>query len=238
MGRSPADIVADLEARPPAPTGPGEVFVGYGVMGLAFSSGHLLALRRFVASSVGPAYRAVWHRNPHGRWAFFQDVPHDQGCMRYFGDDVERMLPATIDLAWLSPYTLSITADAGELSLRWRVTLGSTTSTRAMNGLSTAMPKAWWRNPSMLTAMGATAGPLLHVGRVRLTGRVPNGQRFLANPRQVWRVAASTALLDSADLGPIGPAPVPGALGDFCLPQRGVFAIGRTVFQPPPSKPG
>jgi hypothetical protein len=39
-----------------------ERFAGYGVMGLPFRSGHYLALRHFPASSIGPGFRAVWHR--------------------------------------------------------------------------------------------------------------------------------------------------------------------------------
>jgi len=82
---SPRDLVAAIEASPTLPGGGEERFAGYGVMGLPFRSGHILALRCFPASSVGPPYRAVWHRDPEGRWTFFQDVPLMQGCARYFG---------------------------------------------------------------------------------------------------------------------------------------------------------
>src|SRR5207248_4755244 len=27
----------------------------------------------FPASSIGPGYRSVWHRDPHGRWTVYQD---------------------------------------------------------------------------------------------------------------------------------------------------------------------
>lgn len=49
--------------------GDDERFSGYGgVMGMPFAAGHDLALRDLVASSVGPAYRAIWHRDPPGSW--------------------------------------------------------------------------------------------------------------------------------------------------------------------------
>ena len=38
-------------------------FYGYGVMGLPFASGHVLAMRK-MHSSVGPKYESVWHRTP------------------------------------------------------------------------------------------------------------------------------------------------------------------------------
>src|SRR4051794_27060033 len=50
------------EQSPQLPRGGDERFAGYGVMGLPFDSGHVLAMRRFPASSVGPAYSSVWHR--------------------------------------------------------------------------------------------------------------------------------------------------------------------------------
>ena len=53
-----------LQAHPRLPDGDDERFTGYGVMGMPFASGHYLALRDMVASSVGPAYRAIWHRDP------------------------------------------------------------------------------------------------------------------------------------------------------------------------------
>jgi hypothetical protein len=71
-------LTAEVERHPELPSGGEERFAGFGVMGLPFDSGHVLALRRFPASSIGPAYTAVWHRDPAGRWAFWQDQPDDQ----------------------------------------------------------------------------------------------------------------------------------------------------------------
>ena len=39
-------------------------FAGYAVIVLPFRSGHVLSLRRFPASSVGPGYTSVWRRDP------------------------------------------------------------------------------------------------------------------------------------------------------------------------------
>ena len=73
--RQPADYAEEIEREPTLPAGSGERFSGYGVMGLPFRSGHILGLRRFSASSIGPGYRSVWHRAPSGRWTFYQDQP-------------------------------------------------------------------------------------------------------------------------------------------------------------------
>jgi hypothetical protein len=89
--REPAEIVKKLEAHAELPPGSEERFFGYGVMGLPFKSGHLLGLRRFPASSIGPGYRSVWHRAPDGRWTFYQDQPPEMACTRYFGDEVDEV---------------------------------------------------------------------------------------------------------------------------------------------------
>jgi hypothetical protein len=48
----PRDIIREIESNPVLPTGGGDRFAGYGVIGLPFRSGHVLALRGFPASSV------------------------------------------------------------------------------------------------------------------------------------------------------------------------------------------
>lgn len=48
----PREIVRQIETKPASPEGRGDRFAGYAVMGLPFGSGHVLALRRFSASSV------------------------------------------------------------------------------------------------------------------------------------------------------------------------------------------
>ncbi len=83
--------------------------------------------------------------------------------------------------------------------------------------------------------MGTVAGAMLGAGSVRLTGCAPNGQQFVIIPTLLWLISGSTATLDGVDLGEIGASPTQGQLGDFRIPQRGVFAIGRSSFGPAPA---
>ena len=64
--------------HPALPTGDDERFVGFGVMGLPFTSGHYLALRQFPATTFAPAYLSVWHRDPAGNWTFYATTPAAQ----------------------------------------------------------------------------------------------------------------------------------------------------------------
>jgi hypothetical protein len=40
----------------------------------------------------------------------------------------------------------------------------------------------------------------------------------------------SSARLQGADLGAMGPTPEQAQLRDFAIPQRGVFVVGRAFF--------
>lgn len=226
--REPADVIAELERRAELPPGAGERFFGYGVMGLPFRSGHVLALRRFPASSIGPGYRSVWHRDPHGRWTFYQDQPPGLACTRYFGAEVDEVREGRVHLDWTGPRALRVRAGEGELE--WAVEVGSTPVTRLFNAAGSVLPDRAWRSPALLEVMSRVAGTALRAGRVRLTGRAPNGQRFTANPLRIWVATDSRATVRGIDLGEMGPAPEQAQLRDFALPQRGVLAVGRTTF--------
>jgi hypothetical protein len=217
-----------LERQHPLPPGSEERFNGYGVMAAPFRSGHLLALRRFPASSVGPGYTSVWHHAPDGRWTMYSDVAPAQACPRYFGAALDEARHAVIHLEWTGPQ--SFTVHLPEVPLLWEVTLQATPTTRAFSRLGNAMPARWWRSPRVLGAMEPLAGRLLHAGHLGLHGRAPNGQSFVANPRTLWLVARSRAILAGQSLGELGPLPEQVRLGDFWIPQRGLFAFGQAFF--------
>lgn len=227
--RTPAREATEAEAAD-LPAGQEERFAGYGVMGLPFASGHVLAMRRFPASSIGPAYTSVWHRDPGGGWTFYQDRPDDQSCARYFSKALDGSKQANIDLTWPSEWALRIVIP--ELDLEWNATLAATPVTRSLNLVSRAMPGGMWRSPAVLRAMGPVAGCALGAAKVGLVGKVPNGQQFVANPLTIWVIPESNARLADCDFGAPGPLAKQARLGDFWIPQRGIFAVGRAFFEP------
>jgi hypothetical protein len=225
--RLPASVAAESETAG-IPAGHGERFAGYGVMGLPFVSGHVLAMRRFPASSIGPAYTSVWHRDPHDRWVIWQDQPPDQGCPRYFSTALSETRTVDIDLSWPSEATFRL--HIPEVDLVWWATLTSTPVTRVLSAIGRAMPERAWRSQPLLKAMGSVAGLAMRAEKLGLVGRSPNGQEFVANPSQVWVVDESNAQLGDEDLGPPGPLSEQARLGDFWIPQCGVFAVGKASF--------
>ena len=182
--REPKDYVAEIESAANLPDGREERFSGYGVVGLPFTSGHILALRRFAASSIGPAYISVWYRTPEGGWTFFQNTTPHQACSRYFGSAIEDVIYQDISIEWTASLSFTVRSE-GERSLVWSVTVKPTTATALMNAAGSLMPQTWWQNPKVLSLMGTAARLSLGTGKFRLIGHTPNGQTFIANPRRI-----------------------------------------------------
>jgi len=221
------EVAQATEARPGPLPGGDERLAGYGVMGLPFASGHYLALRRFPANPFGAPYTSVWHRDPGGSWTFFNSAAPEASCPRFFGAAVDTVVRTPITLDWPTSSRLEVTAGP----LRWSMELSTTPATAAMTAMSRWMPPSAWESSAVLAAMSRFVRPVLSAGRIRLTGSVPNGQWFRAAPRVLFAVADSTASLDGVDLGPLGPLPRQTRLGDFWLPQRGLFMVGGTVLE-------
>lgn len=198
-------------------------------MGLTFASGNVLALRRWEESSIGPAYTSVWHRDESGRWEFWSTEVPESSCNRYAGASIEKSRRTPIEVTWLADERLRVAAP--DLDFEWDVSLASTITTRMMSFVSASLPWRVRTHRSFLKVMGPVGGRLLGVGRFNMTGRMPNRQLFMAAPKAIWIVKHSSARLGDVDLGPLGPLPKQVGLGDFLIPQRGVFAAGSAYFE-------
>jgi len=227
--KEPRDFVRD-PSQFVIPDGPGDRFSGYAVIGLPFSSGHVLAFRCIEASSAGRAYTSVWHRDPRGRWTFHQNVPPEDSCPRYFGAAIAANTTGPIQIDWTDSRRFCVTVEApGEIV--WEVRLASTPASRMMNAAASAMPSSWWRKRSVLSTMQTAARWMLGTGQMNLTGYAPNGQAFTSNPRSIWLIAESRATIRGVDAGAPAPLPKQATLGDFCIPQRGIFAIFASIME-------
>ncbi|WP_416564135.1 hypothetical protein [Nocardia testacea] len=205
-----------------------ERFAGYGVMGQPFADGHYLAFRHFAASSVGPGYESVWLRNPDREWVIYSSVAPEASCVRYYGAALVDARVTDIAVTWTGPFALTVRVPG---TLVWDIELGRSPATAAMTALGGVLPAALWRNPTVLSVMSRVAGPVLGAGQVRLRGTTPNGQWFRLEPQMLWTVERTVARIDGVDIGPPGPLAEQTALGDFRLPQRGMFAVGRAYFE-------
>jgi hypothetical protein len=220
----PADLAAAVEYGQPLPDGPGDGFWGYAILGVAFRSGDLLALRRFPVSSAGAGYTSVWHRHPDGRWTFYTDTT-GASCARYFGPAVDQVVVTPIRIDWTSSRSLTVTIDGGQ-TLAWCVALEPTPTTSVVNVATRWLPERFWTNERALRLLGALGRLTLGTGRLRLQGNMPDGSRFFASPRRLWSVRTSRARIGGREVGKVAPLPQQTALGDFWIPARPLFATG------------
>ncbi len=139
--QSPRTLAESVEHNPTLPSGPDERFAGYGVMGVPFSSGYILALRHFVASSVGPGYTSVWIREPAGSWTMHSTVNPASSCPRYFGSALQASSTGGIAIRWRDDCSFNVEVGDG-VDLSWDVTLAATPVTRIMSAVAGAVPPA------------------------------------------------------------------------------------------------
>lgn len=226
---TPRAAAAAVTAHPVLPPGDDERFVGFGIMGLPFASGHYLALRQFPATTFAPAYTSVWHRDPSCTWTFYATTPGGQSCARYFSSATPNdPVQCDIDVTWESEWTVGIEIPG---LLRWHVQMENTWATTMMTSLGGRLPESAWTSKAALSVISRVAGPMLGAGDVRLTGTAANGQRYMVAPKTVWAVRTSRATLGGKDLGPTGPLLRQARLGDFRCPQRGLGVIGSGHFE-------
>jgi hypothetical protein len=200
---------------------------GWGVFGLPFDSGHVLALRVFPQGSFGP-YRTLWHRDPAGRWSIHADAPRvELACPRYYGPACDYVGAARIDLAWTGPRTLRIVMDAPALD--WTVTAARSPLLGMLNPLSALMPLSSWR-PAPLVRARERLSQALGMGRLQMSGVMPSGHTGLLMPQRMYLVNRSTAVLDGVDLGAPTRLRANPTIGGVPLPARGVLAIGQAMW--------
>lgn len=224
-----AAMLRDLpEVRGESPWPGHEHVRGWGVFGLPFDSGHVLALRVFPDNDFAP-YRTIWHRDPEGRWAIYADAPRlDIACPRYYGPACDRTALARIGVEWTGPASLRVRMDAP--SLDWSVRAIDTPLLRALNAVSARLPRWTWRAAPLRRARELLAGRVLGLGDLSLSGKMPSGHHGVLMPERMYLIEDSAAVLEGKDLGrPTRVTPNP-RIGEVPLPARGILAVGQAAW--------
>jgi hypothetical protein len=222
-----AALAAAIDERVAEPPWPGHEHVrGWGVFGLPFDSGHVLALRVFPQGTFGP-YRTVWHRDPSGSWGIHADAREPAlACPRYYGAACDVVATARIDVAWTGPRSLRVTMD--DPALEW--TIDVRRGLDLVNAVSARMPLASWRRRPLVRAR-ELMGRALGMGSISLAGAMPSGHSGLLMPQRMYLVGASTAVLAGQDLGRPTRLRTNPTIGGVPLPARGVLAFGQAVWR-------
>jgi hypothetical protein len=149
-------------------------------------------------------------------------------CTRYASAAVDAVHSAHIRMAWTGPRTLVI--EIPEAGISWTMSLRATPATRLLGAVRRYLPDRWLASARVLAALGTCARVGLRTGPVRLTGRMPNGQRFRVAPTELWMIGAARAEIRGEDLGEPGACGAPARIGDFVIPRRPLFAVATARF--------
>lgn len=202
---------------------------GWGVFGLPFETGHVLALRVFPENDFAP-YRTVWHRDPEGQWSIYVDGPRiDAACPRYYGPACVHTAHADLTLEWTGPASLRVQME--DPVLDWAVTARRPAPLGALNAVSRHLPDWTWKPGRLLEARELLARRVLGLGDLRLSGVMPSGHHGVLMPKRMYWIETSTALLHGRDLGCPTRLDASPRIGDVTLPARGVLAVGQAIWR-------
>lgn len=209
---------------------PGHEYVrGWGVFGLPFDSGHVLALRVFPENDFAP-YRTIWHRDPEGRWSIYVDGPRmDTACPRYYGPACTHTAHARVSIDWTGPTSFRVLLDTPALD--WTVTAEEGGTLRAVNSISRRLPDWTWRPRPLLRARELLARHVLGMGDIRLSGAMPSGHEGVLMPQRMYSIPSSSAHLNGQDLGRPTHLDACPRIGDVTMPARGVLAVGQAIWE-------
>lgn len=226
----------DLRSRltePPNGAGrapwPGHEYVkGWGVFGLPFESGDVLALRVFPESDFG-SYHTLWHRNSIGEWSIYVDGPSlETACPRYYGPACRHTGFAKIGIEWTGPSSLRVTMP--DRALDWTLNAGSTRTLRALNAVSPRMPLATWRSDALVRARELVARAC-GLGRLQMRGTMPSGHVGILMPQRMYFIDEAQATLEGRELGRPTRLERNPTIGSVTLPARGTLAIGLAMWK-------
>ena len=225
-----ADELARLPARRGRfPWADHEYVRGWGVFGLPFDSGHVLALRVFPDNDFAP-YRTVWHRTPDGAWSIFVDAPRlDIACPRYYGAACRETALTHIDLDWIGPMSLHVSMTSPQLD--WTVDASETPLLRVLNWISPRLPLWTWKPDWLVHAREVMARSILDMGTIRMRGVMPSGHTGTLMPERIYFIESSRATLEGVNLGRPTHLDHPPMIGDVTLPARGVLAVGQAAWK-------
>ena len=209
---------------------PGDEYVsGWGLLAQVFETGHVLALRVFPEGTFG-GFRAVWHRDPGGRWSMYVDSTRPEtACPRYFGAAVHHTGSSDIRVHWTGPATVRVTMDRP--SLDWEFTASTSPLLTAVN---LALPVAL-RRPRMMARAGELVARALGMGRFPMTMAAPSGHLGTLMPAKMFVVDRARAVLEDQDLGQPVRSPHTPRIGDVQLPLRAELATGQVMWRQPTS---
>lgn len=223
--KTPRDVTGAVER---AWTRTSSLSLGYGVPGLTFDSGALLAFARLPDRNGRPA-TWLWYRDGGGCWTTYRDGSDlhpdpsvgRRGARPAAPDASEGSVTAEIRIGWGGRGALSLSLP--EHRIHWSLRLRATPRTRALTILGLVLPDAVRRAALASRLTGPLAERLLRAAESPpvVSVRSPEGRTYRIKPRRVWLVEASAAVVGGRELGALRP-------GTDGATREPAFLYGRT----------
>lgn len=226
---SPRMSAEDAEKLARVPSGDGERFDGYTIVGQRFQSGHVLALRRWAASSIGPAYTSVWHQFPDAAWRLYSTVSSAHSCARYIDSATALSWKGAIRLCWADPHRLNV--EVRGVGLEWEIDFRDSWFSRAFGATVGVIPAELLDADPALRAVEWATNAYLGPGALSLAGVMPNGNAYRLLPRELWLMEDARAWLNGVSLGPVEPAAGCARIGELAVPTSGILAFATARFE-------
>ena len=231
MSEKMLDLASSLsqipETRRESPWAGHEYVKGWAVLALPFDTGHVLGLRVLPEGNFVP-YRALWHRDPQGKWAIYVDRQKECACTKYYGPACDLTGYTPIQIEWTGPADVRVTMD--QPAVVWTLKACSDWRLHLVNSVNAVLPLATWRSKLLVRSRERVASAL-GLGDLRLSGLTPSGHVGTMMPERMYFIDDSTASFNGVDLGrPVHFSENP-KIGSVTLPARGVLARGKAMWR-------
>jgi hypothetical protein len=177
-------------------------FEGFLSPGLTFESGHVVWLFKFDETPTPHgACSYLWIESPAGDVTMYTD-PAVAGEYAKAYHDLDRIEGASIDwpTADLDHLEVELEADDGT-TLELSAALAHPLSTRLMEGLAGAIPRAIQRSAIGAAISSFTLNRLMGANGMALRGTTETGTRYWGEANHLRTVSDASARLDGIDLG-------------------------------------
>ena len=192
--------------------------MGYAVMLLPFSTGHMLALRRFHESSISP-YVSVWHCNPEGEWSIYNDGPSlETTCPRWWGPALIKAELTDIRLHWMDSNTLRVTME--KPSLEWTLSIKPSSGLlNLVNNVNTKIPYRFLRSGFMRRIQEVMARYVFNLGDLNFSFITPTQKDAMIVMEAFYYIDDSKAIWQGKDLGEQINLKRNPSIGNIALPR-------------------
>ena len=207
---------------------------GFLCPGVCFPTGHCLWLLKFSSTptAIG-AYGQVWLVTPEGERLLYTDPAEAQQYVQLY-HDFDRTAGGTITWDRADEDCIEMQLDGEDgTTLSLRVDLGSSTSTRLLNGITSLTPQFVLRSSFGESVSNLCLSRLMDANGMKVAGVTEVEEPYRVEADSLRVVESASATLNGEDLGESCPPDRPIEFGDARVPNDPFVSFGGLCVHPP-----